>query len=256
MTNLRASLMNTHERSDTTFSVASYEADLAGKLSLFALFNRFQDLAGIHAEFLQVGYDLLRRSNLAWILSRIKVQIHSLPDWRDTVQLATWPKGIDRLFALRDFSLTSEKGEILVLATSAWLLVDIEKNRPQRIENLPIDLRYPGAPQAITERPDKIQMPEGAVVVFERPVWLSDIDTNRHVNNAQYAKWIGDCFSESRFRNRRMTSIQINYLEETLLGDTIGLLRSPLNDEVSEYFVAGVSRTKGSTAFHARVTWE
>ena len=251
-----ALVMDTRERFETTFGVASYEADLAGKLSLFALFNRFQDLAGIHAAYLQVGYEQLRESKLAWILSRIRVQILSLPSWGETVQLATWPKGIDRLFAMREFSLTSEEGATLVLSTSAWLLVDIEKNRPQRIENLPTDLRFPGAPHAIQEKLDKIQMPEQLVPVFERPVWLSDIDTNRHVNNAQYAKWIGDCFPEGQFRDRRMTSMQINYLEETLLGDTIGLSKTPEDDLASEYFISGVSRRKGSPVFHARVRWD
>jgi len=248
--------MTTHERSDTTFSIASYEADLTGKLSLFALFNRFQELAGIHAEYLQVGYNALLALNLAWVLSRIEVQMLALPAWGDTVQLATWPKGIDRLFAMRDFSLTNEKGETLVLATSAWLLVDIGKSRPQRIESLPIDLRFPGAQHAIQEIPDKIQVPEGLERVFERRVSLSDIDANRHVNNAQYAKWIGDCFSESQFRNRRMTSVQINYLEETLLGDTIGLMKTPGDDLASEYFIGGVSRAKGSMVFHATVEWK
>ena len=248
--------MKTRERFDTTFAVASYEVDLSGKLSLFALFNRFQDLAGLHAEYLQVGYEQLQRSKLAWVLSRIKLHIKSLPDWGDTVQLATWPKGVDRLFAMRDFSLTGEKGEVLVLATSAWLLVDIDKNRPYRIENLPIDLQFPGAPHAIRERPDKIQIPEGAVMVCERAIWLSDIDTNQHVNNAQYAKWICDCFSGDQFRNRRLTSIQINYLEETLFGDTVGLLKTPTADHANEYYIQGESRVKGSTVFHARVIWE
>jgi len=248
--------MTTRERSDTTFSIASYEADLTGKLSLFALFNRFQELAGIHAEFLQVGYNHLLASNLAWILSRIKVQFLSLPAWGDTVQLATWPKGIDRLFAMRDFSLTREKVGPLVLATSAWLLVDIGKGRPQRIESLPVDLQFPGAPQAIQEKPDKIQVPEGLEKVFERRVSLSDIDANRHVNNAQYAKWIGDCFSESQFRNRRMISLQINYLEETLLGDTIELMKTPGDDLANVYFIGGTSRAKGSMVFHATVEWK
>ena len=247
--------MNTRERFETTFGVASYEADLTGKLSLFALFNRFQELAGMHAEYLQVGYDLLRESKLAWILSRIRLHIISLPSWGDTIQLATWPKGIDRLFAMREFSLKNEMGEILVLASSAWLLVDIDKNRPQRIETLPVDLRFPGAPPAIQETPDKIEMPERLTPVFDRPVWLSDIDTNMHVNNAQYAKWIGDCFSGDQFRSRRMKSMQINFLEETLLGDTIELLKAPGDDLATEYFIAGKSRKKGSTVFHARVDW-
>jgi medium-chain acyl-[acyl-carrier-protein] hydrolase len=247
--------MNTRERFDTTFSIASYEADLTGNMSLFALFNRFQELAGLHAAYLQVGYEQLQQLKLAWILSRIKVNILSMPRWGDTVQLATWPKGIDRLFAMREFSLTSQKGETLVLATSAWLLVDIEKNRPQRIENLPVDLRFPGAPHAILETPDKIQLPEGLKTAFERPAWLSDIDTNQHVNNAQYAKWIGDCFSEDQCRKHRVTSIQINYLEETLLGDAVKLVKTSTDDLAGEYFVAGISRRSGSTVFHARVTW-
>ena len=144
--------MTTREQADTTFTIASYEADLDGKLSLFALFNRFQDLAGIHANHLQVGYEQLQKLKLAWILSRIHVQIRSLPNWGDTVRLATWPKGVNRLFAMRDFSLKDGKGETLVLATTAWLLVDIGKNRPQRIESLQVDLRFPGAPHAIEER--------------------------------------------------------------------------------------------------------
>jgi acyl-ACP thioesterase len=247
--------MNTRERFDTSFSVASYETDLTGKLSLFALFNRFQDLAGLHADSLNVGHKQLRELNLAWILSRMRVEISSLPKWSDTVQLATWPKGVDRLFAMRDFSLSNEEGEKLVLATSAWLLVDIVKNRPQRIENLPVDLQFRGAPQAITEIPDKIFMPEGMRTMFERPVVLSDIDINRHVNNAQYVKWIGDSFSEEQYRSHRVKSLQINYLEETLLGNTIALLKSPEDDQAGEYFLSGVNRAKGSTVFHARVAW-
>jgi medium-chain acyl-[acyl-carrier-protein] hydrolase len=247
--------MLTRERSQTTFEIASYEVDLTRSLSLFSLFNRFQDLAGIHAEYLQVGYDLLQKSKLAWVLSRIKVHIRSLPRWGDTVQLATWPKGVDRLFAIRDFSVASEKGETLILATSAWLLIDIEKNRPQRIENLPIDLQFPGAVDAIKERPDKIQMPVALEPVFARPVWLSDIDTNQHVNNAQYAKWISDCFSENQYRNRRITSMQINYLEEALRGDTVELLKTPNDDLAGEYYVGGFSRTRGSSVFKAKISW-
>jgi len=48
--------MNTRERSEAIFAVASYETDVFGKMSLFALFNWFQDLAGVHAVYRNVGY--------------------------------------------------------------------------------------------------------------------------------------------------------------------------------------------------------
>jgi medium-chain acyl-[acyl-carrier-protein] hydrolase len=214
-----------------------------------------RDILGFLTAHLQVGYNQLQELKFAWILSRIRMQIISLPRWCDTVNLATWPKGIDRFFAMRDFSLTNESGETLVLATSAWLLVDIKKNRPQRIETLPVDLQFPGAPHAIKETPDRIQLPEGLSTAFERQVWLSEVDINRHVNNAQYAKLVADCFSENQFHNRRMISVQINYLEETLAGDSVALLKSPEDDQASEYFIGGISRKKGSVVFSARITW-
>jgi acyl-ACP thioesterase len=248
--------MNSRERYEDAFSIASYEADFAGYLTLYALMNRFQELAGIHAAYLQVGYKTLKDARLAWILSRMKVQIYSLPRWGDTVHLATWPKGIDRLFALRDFCVTSDQGQTLVNATSAWLLIDTEKGRPRRIESLPIDLHFPHALHALQDPLDKIQMPKEIVPVFEKPVWLSDLDTNRHVNNAQYVKWVTDCFSDEHFRNRRITSLQINYLEETLLGDTVRLFKIPADVSASEYFLEGVSRSKGTNVFHAHVVWE
>ena len=248
--------MNSREKFEETFSVASYESDVNGHLSLFALFNRFQELAGHHAAYLHVGYETLNKEGLAWILSRIKVQMVSLPQWGDTVQLATWPRGIDRLFALRDFCVTDGNGQPLVNAASAWLLVDVEKGRPRRIESLPVDLHFPHAPSALRERLDKIQMPEVSTAVLEKPIWLSDLDTNRHVNNAQYVKWISDCFSEEEYRRRRIASLQINYLEETLLGDSVALFKIPPDAASTEYFLEGVNRAKGTKVFHAHVVWQ
>jgi len=249
-------MMKSRERYEDSFSVVSYEADFLGTISLYSLFNRFQDIAGLHAASLQVGYDELRAAKLAWVLSRIKVQIHSLPRWGETVHLATWPKGIERLFAMRDFCMTNDQGEVLVAATSAWLLIDIDKGRPRRIETLPIDLQFPNALHALKDPLDKIQIPEGLLPVFEKPIWLSDIDTNRHVNNAQYAKWITDCFSQDQYSNRRIQSVQINYLEETIQGDTITLLKTPDDFSTDDYYIEGVSRRTGSTVFHAHITWE
>lgn len=54
--------MLTRERCEDSFLIASYEADFSGMLSLYALFNRFQELAGIHAAHLQVGYETLQQT--------------------------------------------------------------------------------------------------------------------------------------------------------------------------------------------------
>ena len=101
-------------------------------------------------------------------------------------------KGVERLFVLRYFYMANEKGETLVAATLAWLLIDIEKERPHR-----------------------------------------------------YVKWITDCFSQDQFSNRRIASVQINYLKETLLGNAITLFKTPEDILANEYFIEGVSSVKG-----------
>ncbi len=243
------------ERFETSFTIASYESDFKGNLSLFAILNRFQELAGLHARFLQVGYDLYHHSNLAWFLSRIKMLIYSLPRWGDIVTLATWPKGIEGLFALRDFSIRNTKGDILVLGTSAWIIIDSMRNRPQRIDRLPVDLQFKGAPDAISDFPEKIQPPPNLLPIYARKIVLSDIDSNGHVNNAHHIKWICDSFPKDQFLRRVISSIQINYLQEALPEDSVELFKSA--DEHTEIqYIVGRSQNNESTLFNSLVQWK
>ena len=235
------------------FIVASYESDFHGRLSVFSLFNRFQELAGVHAENLGVGFDALQANRTTWMLSRIRVEITKMPQWKDTVELTTWAKGIDRLFAMRDFCLRSSDGEALVQATSAWLLVDLDKNRPKRIETLPVDLQYEGAPAAIAETPEKISIQEPQMEVAERVVRLSDIDTNHHMNNAHYARWVWDCIPGDEYSRCGIQSIQINFLDGSMAGERIGIMQHKPEDEQGVYFIAGKNKATGNVKFQARL---
>lgn len=237
------------------FSVASFESDFTGRLSIHSLLERFGDIAGHHASHLEVGFDKLRKSGMAWMLSRIKVKIERLPEWGETVSLRTWPKGIDRLFALRDFRLRDGEARILALATTCWLLVDIEKGKPRRIESLNIDLRFPGADHAISEIPDKIPSPQILLPAYEKHIFPSELDVNEHVNNAQYVRWVMDCFDVTRLRSSGIKTIQMNYLDQVLYGDRIALSISADGEIPNAHYVEGTSRNKGTKVFQALVEW-
>jgi medium-chain acyl-[acyl-carrier-protein] hydrolase len=247
--------MQTREMREESFTVASFDSDFTGRLALSSLFERFQDIAGLHATHLNVGFDELRESGVAWMLSRIKLNIERLPKWGETVTLRTWPKGVDRLFALRDFRLTSDSGSILALATTCWLLVDLEKGRPRRIESLNVDLQFPGAEQAINEIPDKITAPQSLVQAYERSILASELDVNEHVNNAHYVRWVMDCFDAAQLRARTVRSLQINYLDQARYGDRIGILVSKESDAPSAQYFEGVSKKNGEKVFQALVEW-
>jgi acyl-ACP thioesterase len=247
--------MQTREKFEETFTVASFEANFTGRLTIHSLFDRFQDLAGRHADFLEVGFEKLRESGVAWMLSRIKVKIEALPAWGETVTLRTWPKGVDRLFALRDFRLANAAGENLALATTCWLLVDLDKGRPRRIESLNVDLNFPGADQAIRELPDKIVGPQKLDQIYEKQILLSELDMNEHVNNAHYVRWILDCFDAAQLRSTGVRSIQLNYLEQVLYGDRIVISKGALDRHAKINYVEGTSVRNGKKVFQAVVEW-
>lgn len=245
--------MSFHLIESERFTVASYESDLHGRLSIFSLFNRFQELAGVNADNMGIGFDALQANRTTWMLARIRVEITRMPQWKDSVVLSTWPKGIDRLFAMRDFCLRSAEGEELVHATSAWLLVDLERNRPKRIETLPVELVYDGAPSAVNGTPEKISIPEPMIEVAERVVRLSDIDTNHHMNNAHYARWIWDSIPEEEYSKCGIRSIQINFLEGTMTGERIAIMQHKPEDAEGVYFITGKSAETGNVKFQAVV---
>ncbi len=248
--------MQTHEMREETFTVASFESDFLGRLSLYSLFDRFQDIAGFHASRLGVGFEVLRETGLAWMLSRIKVKIEALPKWGDTISLRTWPKGVDRLFALRDFKLNDENGETLVLATTCWLLVDLEKGRPRRIESLNVNLQFPGAEQAINEIPDKIATAPKLLPAYEKQIFVSELDVNEHVNNAHYVRWVVDCFDAVQLRSKEIKGIQLNYLDQVRYGDRIGLSMCEEHETPNTSYVEGTSSKNGSKVFQASIEWK
>ena len=75
------------------------------------------------------GYDLLQKHHMFWVLSRLYVEIKKLPKWQDTITLNTWSAGTDGMYAYREFILTDEKGETILTANTAWLILDTESKK-------------------------------------------------------------------------------------------------------------------------------
>ena len=102
-----------------------------GRLRLGAAFDLMQDIAGAHAEILGVGIHDLRRLGITWVLSRLMIKFDALPPRADSVRLKTWPSGVHRLFAMRQFELTDPAtGRRIATASSYWLMLKLTNLRP------------------------------------------------------------------------------------------------------------------------------
>ncbi len=146
-----------------SFSVRSCEVDPAGMARLTAIANYFQEVAHNHANRLGVGYRQLKEKQTLWVLSRMRMHFFRYPAWEEVVTVETWPSGIDKLFALRDFRMLCNEKELLCTARSAWLILRADGRRPVRPENEPFfrELRNKGLAEGLPEE-DPEMAPEGS----------------------------------------------------------------------------------------------
>ncbi len=238
----------THNES---FRIKSYEVDFADKLKLSSLFLFFQESAYNHAESYGLGYNGLKEKGLFWVLSRIKVNLFAYPLERDLIRIETWPKGVSRLAAFRDFQVTDEAGRLLIAVTSQWLVLDVATKRPRRVEFLPQLLPIYEGKEAIVDELEKLHSPGELEHCHDKRAAASDVDINRHVNNAKYIDWITDCFSLEELERRPIRSLQVNYLAEVGYGEEVAIRRGRETD--GRTYIEGMKQGAGAVAFNALI---
>ena len=233
------------------FKIKSFDINTTGKLKLSSLFEYLQEVAGNHAENIEVGYDQLQEKNLFWVLSRMKLNIERLPKWNETIEIATWPKGIDKLFAIRDFEIFDSAKNLIISATSSWLLIDSIKHRLHKIEELQIPIPDNEMRAAIKEFPDKIISIEGNSISHLHSIKYSELDILQHVNNSQYISWIYDCYQPEFLNSNALKSIQINYLDEAKFLDKLEI-KLIMADKT--HYIEGL-KSNGNKSFQALLEW-
>lgn len=207
--------------------IPCYDTDVAYRLKPASFMDFSQEIAQQHAAVLGFGYDALQETRTAWVLSRLHVKFIKYPVWRDDVDFTTWHKGAERLFFLRDFKMTDRNGEPAVLATSSWLIINLDTRRLVRsvgLNGFDTDFKE----HAIETSCDKVLMPKGvqAEVAGEHMVAYSDVDMNGHANNARYIVWAMDALGYEFLADNPVKELKINFNHETKPGETITLYRA------------------------------
>lgn len=237
------------------FKVRTYEADLNNRLKAESIFNYLQEAASGNATQLGFGYEQLMPKGQFWVLSRVIVQMWNNVQFNEEIIVETWPKGVDKIFALRDFNIKNSGGQKIGVATTAWLLMDIQRGRPVIFTPENFYLPEYSIPPAISETPEKIQEQERLIKAGSRLISYSDLDVNHHVNNARYLEFIADLFAQDLFQNYFLNNIQVNYLKELKLGDELHLFYKLVNEQSSQYYVEGVNQNN-ARVFQANLSWK
>lgn len=201
------------------------------RLSLVSIINYFQDCCTFEAEDAGVGLAWLAERHDAWMLINWHIRINRRPDYAEKIHVKTWAIGFKHFIGERNFTVKTDDGEILVYAYSKWAYVNTEKGVPEKsIPQTEVDAYGISEPLEAEFKKGKIKLPEEMTAVDPIIVTEGNLDTNHHVNNAEYMELA--LSAVSNYLNR--ISVENSISSET---DTDRVEKADAADrEISSYY--------------------
>ncbi|MCL2771658.1 MAG: thioesterase, partial [Firmicutes bacterium] len=125
----RDTLKKEYEITHATFCVAGY-------VPPSGLFNMFQEVATLHANELGFGWEAIDVLKRAFVITKQKVVIKNPLQKVGVVSCETWPVAGGGRIASREYIIRDKDGEVLVVSSSKWVLIDIEKRQIAKLDDV------------------------------------------------------------------------------------------------------------------------
>ena len=230
------------------FQISNNDVDTKFELKVSAIFRLFQDVAMLATKDLKIDSMSLSERNIDWVITRMNVEIKSLPKCDEEITVCTYPGKDMAMLYPRYFFITDSKGEVIVRSSSIWALIDNNTRRVivdrDVISKLPEEKHEDQLPL-----PEKISLPEDSRFIEKRTIHYSDLDFNSHMNNVRYVELLTDTHDSSFYKNHHIKSINLNYMKEIKEKEAVEIFTDASNPETISVNV------NGSLAFLGKVTY-
>lgn len=202
-----------------SFRIRASEVDQNGKATLPAICSLFQEVAGNHALKLNFDITQLHAQNLTWVLHRMDIKIDRYPNWREKITIETWPAAGDALRAYRNYRILNEEGNLIGVCLSYWMMINLKTRKPTRMPKDVLDLRLSDIDHVLPVKSDRIMPFEETNVEKKFAVRESDLDMNKHVNNARFVEWLMETYNDNKAY--LVKNLDIMFMQESRFGDII-----------------------------------
>ena len=204
--------------------ILSRDSDYLSNLKYSSIVNAFIHAAWQHAKELGLGYGFLSENGMAWVLSKFKIEFYNLPQWPGFIEVKTWPKGINRLFYMRDAFFYSE-GEKFAALSSDWLIINKEFKRPKLFNKGSEILSINTDKHALKTEIPKLKFQSKADYSEAFKVRYNDLDVNNHLTTVRYIEFIFDTYQKDFFENNKLKYLIVNFIKEVPFASEINVSR-------------------------------
>ena len=223
--------------------------DRNSRMSIPAMLDMFQDMAGIHADSVGIGALELEEQGLFWVVSKTRIKVNSHPLVQEMLESTTWIQPAEKVSCERDWEIT-QNGEQVAYVRSVWAALRRDDFRPGRMESFYPDSDFELAP------PDDIPFTrmsksfEDADLLGEYKVRSVDIDRGGHMNNVNYVRAMLGCFSSAQIAEMDIKELDMQFIQQCYEGDIISFVKRPAEDGIME---VGALNEDGKVCFMAAI---
>ena len=216
------------------FYIYPREADASKRLSLQNIGAFILDAAGMAAKARGFGMDYMHEHGLAWVTSRIAIEMIEYPREYETISIETWVEDCSSIFSTRNFIIYNSHKEMIGQASTLWSMIDF--NTRKMVDLLKTtDL----ANHVVTtqnelftmDKPKRVDYKGDGDAILTHRVVVSDIDMNQHVNSMKYLQWAIDTLSLNEIMNSTIKRLDINYLREALYDQNIDVYCANIDNQ-------------------------
>ena len=204
------------------YELRAADFDCHDRIHPSSVLSLFQDVAGIHANELGIGFAALMENKTIWVLTKVCYRMVGVPRRYERVRVRTWPLRPGRVNFRREYCIETEAGETLIQGTSEWVVVHSEKRRV-----LPAGELYPSEDyctdtffEGRLPRVPRVEREGEGIPVIPG---FTQLDINGHINNTCYADYVMDVLAPDA--GRRVREMQIDYHRELMAGQSVQLYR-------------------------------
>ena len=200
------------------YKVTTSTCDSEGKLKLYSALQMMQDCSEMWIDSEPQVKDYFARENMAQLLASRQVEIVRVPDFKEELTVTTSVYGMKPMFGFRNTFIYDTEGKPCYRTWSMGAFVDKANGKLKRVDDTVAGSLLIEPQLEMDYKDRRIILPKTEGEVLEPvKVMRSDIDYNKHLNNANYVRMAMELLPE----DFEIKGLRVEYRVAAKLGDML-----------------------------------
>ena len=207
---------------EKVFTVGVKDVGISNLMTNYAFLSILEEIACLHSSLCGYGVNDINTKGKAWILMDWKLKVFKRPRYLDEIKVKTWARPIQRhvFYTYRDFEVYLGK-ELLAVATSKWVLFDVESKKITKITEEIFSPYKPEDSKVFEEDIERLKEQEKQELKMTYEVKRSDIDMIKHMHNLNYLNLAYEILPDETYYSKEKSNVRIMYKNQIVLGDIV-----------------------------------